>query len=1304
VAVAFDAVGPSATGTNSGTSPLTWTHTLVSGASTVVLAFVTADSANDSSMSIACTCGGVSMSPVATVHSNSGTVGFGTLFQLTAVTSGAKTITATVTGGSGLDAMSGGSISFTGVNQSTPLGTPVTNTSSGASTPATAALASNTNGNLIAGFAVAGSQFSSATAPSTSRFISPSLGATNGAGGYSVGATSPATGSSVTMAWVISGADDWGVILAEVLPLFSSGGQYEKVPQQLSRITKRRRGASQRPQFAVQLPTGTVNPTTITATASVPVPTLPSPYTGITGLAGSGINGYFTDKTGAPRFLLIEQAWALPWNAGRWNSGNWQADYTTYFSNRSAQGYTAWYGTPWSNDHVDATCLSGGRTWDGIYPITVNGTPGKITTGSETITLNNTFWTRIDAMINTASSYGIACFFVLGMQYDFTGTNDIWFNMSTAQATTFGSLVAARYPKSAWPGVFWFFGDDGSGGQDTFFTNMLASIRTAGDTSPVSTEQLPETSSHIEFDTSAIYIPGGFGITSANYNWVYTYDPSYNGVEKTYIESGTTLLPVVWGDGVWYGDNSSTQNIADYTERRFHWWALASGARGTNATSGPTTGGSIWQWQTGSAAAVTTDPNGTWCTTVVKNVISYFTSLPGWYKLIPDTSNVLVTAGRGTKTTNSAPGFNAAKYGDTDNYVAASRVADGSLAVIYCGQFMSITIDQTKMAAGYTATWVDPASLATSPATTGTTYNSTPKGNNSAGNPDWVLVLQAPANAATGALPASPFPPGWFPGAPGEPGSIPFYIQPQAPAPSAAVTFTGTASIAGAGATTALATEQPPGTAAGAGAATALAAEQPVATTAGAGAVTALATQIAPGTAAGAAAVADVVTEQPVASAAGLSSVADVVTQIATAAAAGAGAATAAGNFPATGAAAGAGAVAAVVTEQPIAAVAGAGSVLDVVTEQAPATAAGTAAASALATQIAIATAAGAGSVADVVTQIATAAAAGAGSVNANAGGGTGSAAGAGSVAAVVTEQPFGAAAGAAAASALATQIAIATAAGAGSVTDVVTQIAPGTAAGAGAIADVATQQVTGAATGAALVADVVTQQAIAAAAGAGAVSDVATQIATATAAGAAVASAFATQIAIAAAAGAGSVTDVVTQIAFAAAAGAGSVTAVGGTQGQSTGTAAGAAAVTAVATVQAPATAAGAGAVAALAVQQAPGTATGAAAVNASGYIAGLASVTGAGAVTTAKSGQSVIATATGAGTLAALAVQRAITTLSAAGAVTAVGQSQAAVIKGSSTGTTVTEQAGMSATVTELAGMSAAVTAGASSQSGVS
>jgi hypothetical protein len=71
--------------------------------------------------------------------------------------------------------------------------------------------------------------------------------------------------------------------------------------------------------------------------------------------------------------------------------------------------------------------------------------------------------------------------------------------------------------------------------------------------------------------------------------------------------------------------------------------------------------------------------------------------------------------------------------------------ADGGspLAVIYCAQAFSITIDQSVMAPGYAAYWVDPASGAKSPATAGSAYSSSDPGNNSAGYPDWVLVLQA---------------------------------------------------------------------------------------------------------------------------------------------------------------------------------------------------------------------------------------------------------------------------------------------------------------------------------------------------------------------------------------------------------------------------------------------------------------------------------------------------------------------------------------------------------------------------------
>jgi Protein of unknown function (DUF4038) len=467
----------------------------------------------------------------------------------------------------------------------------------------------------------------------------------------------------------------------------------------------------------------------------------PSGLPHIAGLAGSGVNGYFADQYGQPRILRLEQAWALPWNAGRWNGGNWQSDMDTYFSVRASQGYTAWYGTAWSDNHVDSTCLSGGRTWDGIYPFLVNGSPGAITSSGQAIALNNLFWTRIDYLFSSALAQGISCFLNLGMQYDFTGAPNVFFNLGTAQANTFGQLVAARYPKSSRPNVFFFFGDDGNGGQDTYFTQMLSGITGTGDTRPVSIEQYPETDSHVEFDTGAIFVSGGFGVTSANYNWVYTYDPMYLGVEDAYTETGTTLLPVVWGDGWYYGDED-VANTKDYTIRRGTWWALASGARGFNNTSGPTTGGDVWQWQAGAVTDLTTDPNGNWCTSVAGTVTSYYTSLPGWHKLIPDTGSVLVTAGRGTRGTNSAPGFSTPDYGDANTYVAASRVSDGSLAVIYCRQHYSITIDQTKMQAGYSAYWVDPATCAATSTTTGSTYNSAGQGNNSAGDPDWVLVLK----------------------------------------------------------------------------------------------------------------------------------------------------------------------------------------------------------------------------------------------------------------------------------------------------------------------------------------------------------------------------------------------------------------------------------------------------------------------------------------------------------------------------------------------------------------------------------
>jgi hypothetical protein len=142
-------------------------------------------------------------------------------------------------------------------------------------------------------------------------------------------------------------------------------------------------------------------------------------------------------------------------------------------------------------------------------------------------------------------------------------------------------------------------------------------------------------------------------------------------------------------------------------------------------------------------------------------------------------------------------------------------------------------------------------------------------------------------------------------------GSTNIRVGRPAPDTAAGGPFVGTASVAGAGAVTAVVT-QDAGTstaASGASAVTAVATQVAPATAAGAGSVTDVVTQIAPAAAAGAGAVTDVVTEQPIASATGAAAVADAVTQIAGSPAAGAGSVTALVTQIATAAAAGAAAV-----------------------------------------------------------------------------------------------------------------------------------------------------------------------------------------------------------------------------------------------------------------------------------------------------------------------------------------------------------------------------------------------------------
>ena len=215
MAVTFDAVGPSSAGAfSTGSGTLSFTHTIGAGVTLgVVLAgLALTDSAADTP-TLSVTCGGVTMTSLGKVHCNNNTLGYLEVFGLaTAASVGAKTIAATAAGGTP-DGLEGGSLSFDGVSQAVPFGTAATGF--GSTTPATKATAGSTSGNIVAGFAAAGSGITSATAPSTSRYLNNGNSGVAAAGSCA-GATSPGTGSAVTMAWTI-GADWWAEILVEVL-------------------------------------------------------------------------------------------------------------------------------------------------------------------------------------------------------------------------------------------------------------------------------------------------------------------------------------------------------------------------------------------------------------------------------------------------------------------------------------------------------------------------------------------------------------------------------------------------------------------------------------------------------------------------------------------------------------------------------------------------------------------------------------------------------------------------------------------------------------------------------------------------------------------------------------------------------------------------------------------------------------------------------------------------------------------------------------------------------------------------------
>lgn len=226
MAVAFDAVGPSAAGTIAAATPLTWSHTCT-GSDRALLVGVSVGQLPVGGLTLTVTYNSVAMTQLGTVASNNNTDGYVVLFGLLAPASGANTVSVGWTGGTPHHVI-GGSVSLTGVAS---FGTAVT--AFGASATPAVTVSGTTAGNMVVDVVCAAVAVGASTQTKRWGLTSDTTNAACNAA-----QATAAAGGSVTMQYSIT-SDWWGIVAVEAVA--AAGGPPPTPPLSVRPLTSGRR-------------------------------------------------------------------------------------------------------------------------------------------------------------------------------------------------------------------------------------------------------------------------------------------------------------------------------------------------------------------------------------------------------------------------------------------------------------------------------------------------------------------------------------------------------------------------------------------------------------------------------------------------------------------------------------------------------------------------------------------------------------------------------------------------------------------------------------------------------------------------------------------------------------------------------------------------------------------------------------------------------------------------------------------------------------------------------------------------------
>jgi Protein of unknown function (DUF4038)/Putative collagen-binding domain of a collagenase len=410
---------------------------------------------------------------------------------------------------------------------------------------------------------------------------------------------------------------------------------------------------------------------------------------------------HFLDQYGRPILVKGDSPWALTTRLSPRQARLWFADRRRHGFNAaivSLIGATE-NGAP-SDD---------GATFDGLLPFT----------DGDILRWREPYWQRATTYLRMAADHGITV-----MLYPIDGwtIGHSFVPASIGQCHTYGAMVARRLRDL--PNIVWMSGgdytsaaEDPARGSDVdhCIDAMLRGIRATGDGRPFSMQLGAERS---------LSTDNPYWASRVDWNFVYTYHPTWQAVLDAWRRR--PAIPAVLGEANYEGENNQpeTPPTTDQTLRRQVLWSLTSGA------AGEFFGSDDWEFHDGWEGRLSTP-----AVAQVARLRALFSAMP-WWRLVPDTANRLVTAGRGAELTADQP-MDVLE----NDYVTAARTPDGRLAVVYLPTRRTISVDPSAMAAGARAAWVDPATGARRPVPMAATF--TTPGRNGGGDQDWLLVLSS---------------------------------------------------------------------------------------------------------------------------------------------------------------------------------------------------------------------------------------------------------------------------------------------------------------------------------------------------------------------------------------------------------------------------------------------------------------------------------------------------------------------------------------------------------------------------------